>query len=157
MGTFLQPLNDAMSRFAIATPRRQSAFVAQCAHESGELRYTREISSGNAYEGRVDLGNTQPGDGPRFKGGGLIQITGRANFTACGTALGLDLVQHPELIELPVNACMASAWWWQMHGLNELADANAFGMITHKVNGGFNGLDQRLGFWLVALVQTGAL
>lgn len=154
--TFLQPLNDATLKFSIMAPRRQSAFLAQCAHESTELLYMRELASGNAYEGRADLGNTQPGDGPLFKGGGLIEITGRYNYHHCGLAIGVDLVNHPELIEIPENACMASAWWWQTHGLNELADANSFGTITHKVNGGYTGLDQRLGYWLIALKAMGA-
>jgi putative chitinase len=154
---FIQPINDALSEFAILTPRRQAAFLAQCAHESTELLNMRELASGNAYEGRADLGNTRPGDGPRYKGGGLIEITGRYNFSRCGTAIGVDLESHPELIETPENACRASGWWWQTHGLNELADNNAFGTITHKVNGGYTGLDQRLGYWLVALKATGAL
>ena len=157
VSTFIQPINDALSRFSIFTPRRQAAFLAQCAHESSELLYMRELASGNAYEGRADLGNTQAGDGPRFKGGGLIEITGRYNYQHCGAAIGIDLVNHPELIEEPVNACMASAWWWQTHGLNELADTNSFGTITHKINGGFTHLDERLQYWLVALKATGAM
>jgi putative chitinase len=155
--TFLQPLDDAMDKFGITTPRREAAFLAQCAHESGELLYTREIASGEAYEGRADLGNTQPGDGPRYKGGGLIEITGRYNYSRCGIAIGVDLEADPELIELPANACMASAWFWATHGLNELSDQNAFGTVTHKINGGYTGIDQRLEYWLVALKATGAL
>ncbi len=154
---FIQPLNDAMLTFSILAPRRQAAFLAQCAHESGEFRWLRELASGDAYEGRADLGNTQPGDGARFKGGGAIQITGRYNYQKCGAAIGVDLVNHPELVEIPENACQASAWWWQTHGLNELADENAFGSVTHKINGGYTGLDQRLGYWLAALRATGAL
>ncbi len=158
---FVQPLNDAMSLFVIMKPRRQAAFLAQCAHESGELRWMRELATGDAYEPpsqkAADLGNTQPGDGRLFKGGGLIQITGRSNFAACGKGIGVDLVGHPELIEMPRNACMASAWWWQTHGLNELADSNAFGSITHRVNRGYNHLDERLGYWLLALKAMGAL
>ncbi len=160
IATFIQPVNDAMEKFTINTPRRQAAFLAQCAHESGEFRYMRELATGDAYEGRADLGNTQPGDGRRFKGGGLIQITGRSNFEACGQAIGVDLLNNPALIEVPGNACMASAWWWQKHGLNELADQNrygAFGAVTKRVNGGFNGLDDRLDYWLLALRATGAL
>lgn len=161
IATFLQPLNDAMARFAINSPRRQAAFLAQCSHESGEFRYLRELASGDAYEPPSDkardLGNNQPGDGRRFKGGGLIQVTGRSNYSACSAALGLDLIGHPELIEVPANACMASAWWWQAHGLNELADVNAFGTITKRINGGFTHLDERLAFWLLALKETGAL
>jgi putative chitinase len=156
LGLFVQPLNDAMQRFQITTPRRQSAFLAQCAHESGELRYTREIASGEAYEGRLDLGNTQPGDGPRYKGGGLIQITGRDNYERCGAAIGVNLVSDPTLIEQPENACVASAWWWSVHGLNALADENAFGSITHRINGGYIGLDSRCAYWAIALKATGA-
>lgn len=158
---FIQPINDAMERFAINSPRRQAAFLAQCAHESGELRYLRELASGDAYEPpsqkAIDLGNTQPGDGHRFRGGALIEITGRYNYLACGTALGFDLIGHPELIEVPQNACMASAWWWQAHGLNELADVNAFGTITKRINGGFTHIDERLGYWLVALKTLSTL
>lgn len=154
---FVQPLNDAMGTFQISTPRRMAAFLAQCAHESGELRWVRELDTGERYNNRVDLGNTQPGDGPRYKGGGLIQITGRYNYRAAGAAIGVDLEGEPHLIELPENACKASAWWWKQHGLNELADQNAFGTISHKINGGYIGLDQRLGYWLLALRATGAL
>jgi len=153
---FIQPLNDAMEKFGISTPRRQDAFLAQCAHESGELLYMREIASGEAYEGRADLGNTRSGDGPRYKGGGLIEITGRYNYSRCGTAIGVDLEADPELIELPANACMASAWWWAVHGLNELADKDCFGTITHRINGGYNHIDERLQYWLLALKATGA-
>lgn len=157
LSEFVQPLNDAMGTFQINTPRRMAAFLAQCAHESVELLYLRELASGEAYEGRPDLGNTQPGDGPRFKGGGPIQITGRYNYRLAGQAIGVDLESDPELIEIPENGCKASAWWWKQHGLNELADLNAFGTITHKINGGYTGLDQRLGYWLLALRATGAL
>ncbi len=157
IATFIQPINDSMEKFGISTPRREAAFLAQCAHESTELLYMRELASGEAYEGRADLGNTQTGDGPRFKGGGLIEITGRYNYSRCGTAIGIDLESDPELIELPANACMASAWFWATHGLNELSDNNLFATVTHKINGGFNGMDQRLQYWLVALKATGAL
>ena len=95
---FIQPLNDTMDEFGITTPARQAAFLAQVCHESGSLHYTRELADGTAYEGRADLGNTEPGDGPRFRGRGLIQVTGRANYRACGTALNLDLIGHPEML-----------------------------------------------------------
>lgn len=102
---FLVPINEAMNEFGINTPIRQAAFLAQIAHESGSLRYVREIASGEAYEGRVDLGNTEPGDGPRFRGRGLIQITGRSNYHDCSVALyGAEapLLLHPELLEVTV-------------------------------------------------------
>lgn len=98
---FLLPLNDAMIAYAIDTPAREAAFLAQVAHESGELRYVREIASCRAYEGRKDLGNTHPGDGMKYKGRGLLQITGRANYWACSLALFGDerLLAHPEMLE----------------------------------------------------------
>ena len=141
---FVDPLNAAMSEFEINTPIRQAAFIAQIGHESGQFRYVREIASGAAYEGRADLGNTQKGDGVRFKGRGLIQITGRANYAACGKALGLDCVNHPELLEQPINASRSAAWFWKTHSFNELADENDFALITHRINGGTNGEADRL-------------
>jgi len=146
IAAFFSPLVDAMDEFEINTPLRQAAFLAQIGHESGQLRYVLELASGAAYEGRKDLGNTQPGDGPRFKGRALLQITGRSNYAKCGAALGLDLIAHPELLEQPINACRASAWWWKSHGLNELADEGmaGFGVITRRINGGANGMADRL-------------
>jgi putative chitinase len=147
---FCEPLSRAMAEFDINTPSRQAAFVAQVGHESGQLRYVRELASGTAYEGRKDLGNTQPGDGVRYKGRGLIQVTGRANYAACGKALGLDLIAHPELLEDPVNACRSAAWFWKTHGLNELADVGDQARITRRINGGTNGLADRLALFEVA-------
>ena len=89
---FLAPLNAAMVEFGITTLARQASFLAQVGHESGSLVYVRELASGKAYEGRAELGNTQAGDGVRFKGRGLLQVTGRANYAACGKTLGLDLL-----------------------------------------------------------------
>jgi len=152
---FAQPLLEAMSEFEINTGRRRSAFIAQVAHESGELRYLREIGSGQAYEGRADLGNTEPGDGPLYKGGGLLQITGRANYSACGTALDVPLVGNPSLIETPAIACRSAGWFWKTKGLNAAADLDYFGQITKTINGGFNGLDNRLQYWLRARKTEG--
>lgn len=148
-------LTNAMLEFAVVTAKRQSAFLAQVAHESGELKYTRELSDGSQYEGRLDLGNTQPGDGPLYRGRGLLQVTGRTNYLACGTALGLDLIAHPELLEVPAGATRSAAWFWKTHILNELADTDSFGTITKRINGGYNGLDQRLGYWLRARKACG--
>jgi putative chitinase len=147
---FAQPLTDAMAEFDINTPRRQAAFLAQIAHESGQLRWVREIASGAAYEGRADLGNTQPGDGVKYKGRGLLQITGRANYRECGKALSLDLIGYPELLESAVNASRSAAWFWASRSLNTLADSNRFGAISKRINGGFNGLDERLQYWIDA-------
>ncbi len=147
---FLAPLNAAMREYEINTPLRAAAFLAQVGHESGQLRYVRELASGGAYEGRKDLGNTQPGDGPKLRGRGLIQITGRKNYTAVMMALDIDCLDHPELLELPANACRVSAWWWKDRGLNNLADIgteDAFLRITKIINGGRNGWDDRLALY----------
>lgn len=145
--TFLEPLNTAMDEFEINSPSRQAAFLAQIAHESGELRYVRELATGEAYEMRKDLGNTEPGDGPKYKGRGLIQITGRDNYRKCGEALGLDLLGEPEMLEVSDLAARSAAWWWKNHGLNELADAENFRRITIRINGGLNGYSQRVAYW----------
>ena len=144
---FCKPLNDAMDEFHINTPTRQAAFLAQIGHESGSLRYVRELASGGAYEGRVDLGNTEPGDGVKFKGRGLIQITGKANYAACGAALDEDLLGTPELLELPDLAARSAGWFWTTHGCNELADAGNFQKLTRRINGGLNGLAERMALW----------
>lgn len=148
--TFL-PLIDACFReFDISTPLRQAAFLAQIAHESGQLTYLEELASGAAYEGRKDLGNTHPGDGIKFKGRGLIQLTGRANYEACSKALGEDFIDDPELLALPVNAVRSAGWFWKTHGLNELADIPDFLKLTKRVNGGVNGYAQRLAYYVLA-------
>lgn len=144
VAAFLAPLNDAMYEFSIDTPKREAHFLAQIAHESGELRYVRELASGEAYEGRKDLGNVETGDGVRFKGRGLIQVTGRANYQKCGDALGLDLLLSPELLEEPANACRSAGWFWKSRGLNELADKGDASSITRRINGGLNGYASRL-------------
>lgn len=146
--TYAPLLTLAMDEFGIDTARRQAAFLAQLCHESGSLRYTRELADGTAYNGRADLGNTQPGDGPRYKGRGLIQITGRANYRECGVALGLDLVGQPEVLELPEGACRSAAWFWKARDLNQFADMDAFGSLTRRINGGYNGIDDRIQHWL---------
>lgn len=148
---FIDGINAAMAEFNINTKPRQAAFLAQIGHESGQLRYTREIASGDAYEGRKDLGNTWPGDGRRYKGRGLLQITGRTNVLACGKALGLDLENNPELLELPENACRSAGWFWSTRGCNELADTGDQIKVTKKINGGTNGLADRLALFEAAV------
>lgn len=144
-------LIEAMKKHNISlAPEREAAFIAQIAHESGSLRYVEEIASGEAYEGRASLGNTQPGDGKRFKGRGLIQITGRANYKAVSDALKYDFVSKPEDLELPGPACFSAAWFWQDRGLNRLADIEAFEKITRKINGGLTNYEDRLKHWEIA-------
>lgn len=142
---FVLALNFAMEKFEIDTPKRIAAFLAQIAHESGELRYMEEIASGAAYEGRKDLGNIHPGDGVKFKGRGPIQITGRANYLMCSRDLYGDerLLEHPQYLSTPLDGCMSAAWFWQRKNLNDLADAGDFIRITKLINGGLNGLEQR--------------
>lgn len=155
---FIDPLNAAMAEFGINNPKRQAAFLAQIAHESGELRYTSEIASGAAYDNRRDLGNTKSQalrlahdhkttPGKLFKGRGLIQLTGYYNYADCATALHIDAVNHPELLAQPENACRSAAWFWFDKGLNAHADNERFTDITRKINGGINGLEQRLVYW----------
>lgn len=140
---FLGPLNRTMTQNEINTPLRRAAFLAQLAHESGELRYMEEIASGEAYEGRASLGNTQPGDGKRYKGRGPIQLTGRYNYRQAGKALGLDLEGQPEQATDPETGCRIAGWFWNTRKLNALADAGDFTAITRKINGGLNGQVQR--------------
>lgn len=150
-GVFAPALNTAMQRYQIVGTKRVTAFIAQTGHESGQLRWVREIwgptDAQRGYEGREDLGNTVPGDGRKYCGRGLIQITGRANYAKCGEALGLDLISHPELLELPQHAAMSAAWFWKQKGLNDLADRDKFNTITRRINGGLNGLSDRLALW----------
>lgn len=139
----LPHLDVAMAEADILTPARQAAFLAQLAHESGELRYFEELASGELYEGRQDLGNVHPGDGRRYKGRGPIQLTGRANYRAAGHALGVDLEAHPQRAADVDVGFRVAAWYWTSRGLNALADAGDFREITRRINGGYNGLAQR--------------
>ncbi|WP_248731176.1 glycoside hydrolase family 19 protein [Pseudomonas sp. MWU13-2517] len=156
-GLFLSGLNTAIARFEIASPKRLAAFLAQIGHESAQLRYVRELGS-DQYLSKYDtgslaarLGNTPEadGDGQKYRGRGLIQITGRRNYQACSQALFGDdrLLQQPELLEQPQWACESAAWFWQNNGLNELADKNQFTTITQRINGGLNGMEDRLQLW----------
>lgn len=144
---FTPGLDNAFTEFEINTEMRVAQFLAQIACESIQLTYTAEIASGIRYEGRADLGNTQPGDGPKFKGRGLIMITGRANYAACAAALGLPLLDHPELLELPTHAARSSGWFWSTHGLNAIADTGDVRAVTRRVNGGYNNLSDRIIFF----------
>lgn len=150
-GVFVPALNRAMQRYKIDSPVRQAAFLAQIGHESGQLKWVREIwgptPAQQKYEGRKALGNTEPGDGRRFLGRGLLQVTGRENYRKTGAALGIPLLDKPELLELPEWAAASAAWWWANHGLNELADVGEFEQITRVINGGLNGQRERLELW----------
>lgn len=158
---FLTPLNLTLQKYDIESPKRAAAFLAQIGHESGSLRYVEEIASGEAYEGRKDLGNTQPGDGVRFKGRGLIQITGRANYKALSVALNYDFIADPAALEKPGAAALSAGWFWNLRNLNKFADANDFSRISKLINGvnrktGLpNGWDDRLQRWAIAKKALG--
>ena len=164
IANFIGPLNATMDEFGITTPKRQAAFLAQLAHESGSLRYVEEIASGAAYDNRADLGNTRPDaialaelagttPGRYYKGRGLIQITGYDNYLACSRALLRDdsLTKNPAMLERADLACRSAGWYWDSRRLNAFADAGAFETITRKINGGLNGQADRLAHYQRAL------
>lgn len=144
LALFVDPLNATFEEFGIEGADEQARFLAQVAHESGRFVYTREIwgptEAQKRYEGRADLGNTQPGDGSKFRGRGLIQVTGRANYAACASALDLPLLDSPELLERPMPATRSAGWFWKSHGIGKITD---FVKQTRAINGGINGLPDR--------------
>lgn len=164
---YIEPLNAALVRWDIGTPTRAAMFLAQVAHETAELHYMREIASGAAYEGRLDLGNTQPGDGERFPGRGGLQATGRDMYRRISLAIygDLRLLDHPELLETPDGAMQSAGFIWAVaKGLNRIADAGTQGgflLVSKRINGvnrstGYpNGWESRLGYWLKAKPALG--
>lgn len=159
---FVLPLHGAMDEYDITTPERAAAFIAQIAHESGQLRYVAEIWGPTrlqaGYDQRADLGNTRDeavriatahGSTPGrwWKGHGLIQVTGYDNHLSCGKALGLDLLNNPKQLEEPYAATRSAAWFWNSRKLNGLADQGEFRAITKKINGGLNGIQDREAYY----------
>jgi putative chitinase len=167
------PLQAAFDKYEINTPKRQAAFIGQCAHESANFKVlqenlnysaeglmktwpsrfpTKEIAdqyarqpakiAGKVYNGR--MGNTSEEEASKFFGRGLIQLTGKENYERCGNAIGVDLVGQPSLLVEPNYAALSAGWFWNKHGLNELADAQEHGQITKRINGGTLGLDDRI-------------
>ncbi|KQM18373.1 glycoside hydrolase family 19 protein [Novosphingobium sp. Leaf2] len=126
---------------------RLAHFLAQVSHESGGFRYMEEIwgptAAQKGYEGRADLGNTQPGDGLRYKGRGPLQLTGRANYRDYGKRLGLDLEGNPALAATPAVGLLIALEYWRSRNLNALADKDDVVGITKRINGGTNGLNDR--------------
>jgi putative chitinase len=168
-----EPLRVAFEKYDISNPRRQAAFIGQCAHESGNFKilqenlnysperltkvwfsrfpdlatatkygYNPQALANKVYAGR--LGNNQEGDGWRYHGRGLIQLTGRENYDRCGSSLGVDLIGNPDWLLDPKYAALSAGWFWNKHGLNELADTQEHGIITKRINGGTLGLDDRI-------------
>jgi putative chitinase len=179
-----EPLQAAFDKYDINTLRRQSAFLGQCAHESGNFKTLEEnlnykpetlikvwpsrfpdMETANKYAHNPQLlankvyagrlGNNQENDGWNFHGRGLIQLTGRENYERCGSAIGVDLVGQPNLLVGPSYAAMSAGWFWNKKGLNELADAQEHGQITKRINGGLIGLDDRIAKTTKALAALG--
>ncbi|WP_322055615.1 glycoside hydrolase family 19 protein [Burkholderia cenocepacia] len=156
------PLSAAMALYAIDSPARQAAFLAQCGHETGGFQWLREIwgptAAQRAYEPpaakAAELGNTQKGDGFRYRGGGLLQITGRYNYRVMGQKIGINLEGNPDQISQPSVAAEVSAQFWADHALSAFADAGEFLSISRAINLGNprsaatpNGMPDRLALW----------
>lgn len=163
---FLKPINDALARYDINTPMRAAHFLCQIAWESGSLRYTEEIASGASYDtGRLAaaLGNTpqKDGDGQRYKGRGLIQITGRTNYKLYGAAIGKDMedVQQRNWLLLcqPHYAADSAGWFWKSHHLNGLADLDKHTKITRVINGSTATAPKRLPYLRNAKIALGLI
>jgi len=147
---YLLFLNESLLKYEINTPLRISHFLSQTLHESGMFKYSEELASGEAYEGRTDLGNTQPGDGVFFKGRGLIQVTGRNNYKKYGDYVGIDFISEPTKLAEPKYAVDSAGWYWITKvvvgkNLNNFADEDFATLITYLINGGYNGTGHRLG------------
>jgi len=187
-GKWFEPLKETFEKYQINTPKRQACFLGQIMHESGSFKFTKENLNYSAkalmatwpsrfpnletatqferqpekiankvYSGR--MGNTEDGDGAKYIGRGLIQCTGKENYTHCGEALGIDLVANPQLLEEPRYAALSAGWFWNKKGLNALADegtSNSFEIMTKRINGGLLGLDDRKSKMIEVLKALGA-
>lgn len=155
---FFPHLQKAMEEFEINTPLRAAAFLAQLAHESAEFRFMEEIWGPTSAQRRYEpvttlsrnLGNTEPGDGKRFKGRGPIQLTGRSNYKRFSDLLGIDMISDPLVAATPEVGFRTAGLYWKRNGLNELADKQFFKTITKRINGGFNGLEDRTRYYVRA-------
>ena len=139
-------LAATLESYDITSRLRIAHFLGQTCEESAGYRTTEEFASGREYEGRQDLGNTQKGDGPRYKGRGLLQLTGRANYADYGKALGVDLVNNPTLAAQPALSLKIACEYWKRHDINADCDRDDAQAVTRKVNGGLNGLSDRIAF-----------
>jgi putative chitinase len=171
-GKWLEPLLETFEKYDISTPKRQAYFIGQCMHESGGFKQLKENLNYSAkglmatwpsrfpdmdtaekfernpekiankvYAGR--MGNTEDGDGAKYIGRGLIQLTGKENYANCGNAIGIDLVANPDLLATPQYAALSAGWFWNRKGLNAFADADDIDTITKRINGGLIGLNDR--------------
>lgn len=163
--TFAPFIDAAMAEFGIDTPERQAAFLAQVGHESGGLHWLVELwgiqptKAQARYEPpsqkATELGNVHPGDGIRFRGRGLLQVTGRANYRAAGAALGSDLETFPDLLSEPGMAARSAAWFWHSRSLNHFVDSDDFETLTRRINGGLTHYEERLALWAGAKTALG--
>jgi putative chitinase len=171
-GKWLEPLLETFEKYDISTPKRQAYFIGQCMHESGGFKQLKEnlnysakglmatwpsrfpdIDTAEKYERNPEkiankvysgrMGNTEDGDGAKYIGRGLIQLTGKENYANCGNAIGVDLVANPDLLSTPKYAALSAGWFWNRRGLNALADADDIDTITKRINGGLIGIADR--------------
>jgi putative chitinase len=167
------PLNQVFVKYDIGTPKRQAAFIGQCAVESANftrlqenLKYSAQrltqvwpsrfpsIEAATPYANNPEklanfvyagrMGNLQDGDGWQFHGRGLIQLTGRENYENCGNGIGVDLINDPDLLLTPQYAALSAGWFWNKKSLNALADTQEYGTMTRRINGGTTALDERI-------------
>jgi putative chitinase len=172
-GKWFEPLQETFEKYQINTAKRQACFIGQCMHESGGFKFLKEnlnysakalmatwpsrfpdadtaekyarqpeMIANKVYSGR--MGNTEDGDGAKYIGRGLIQLTGKDNYRAFGEAIGEDLVANPQLVEEPRYAALSAGWFWNKRGLNALADAMDVTTLTVRINGGKIGIDDRI-------------
>lgn len=146
---YLPYINKLASKYNMATYEHLCAFLSQIGHESGQLKYVEEIASGQAYENRKDLGNIKKGDGVMYKGRGLIQITGRANYTSLSKDLKIDFIANPYLLKEPLYAVLSAFWYWDKQNLNKYSTLKEddFITLTKRINGGLNGYKDRYHLW----------
>jgi putative chitinase len=169
---WVEPLNETFAKYEINTPKRQACFLGQCMHESGGFKFLKEnlnysakglvatwpsrfpnIEYASEYERKPEriankvysgrMGNTEEGDGAKYIGRGLIQLTGKDNYKAVTEALGVDLLANPQLLEEPRYAALSAGWYWNKKGLNATADANDIETMTKRINGGSIGIADR--------------
>lgn len=139
-------LKATLAKYEIDTPLRIAHFIGQTMEEAAGYCTLREFASGKEYEGRKDLGNTHPGDGVRYAGRSPLQLTGRANYARVGAELGLPLEEHPEMAEQMPHALDISCVYWRDHRINRLADADDIEHVTRAINGGWNGIGERIAY-----------
>lgn len=143
IGPLVVYLNLHMPKYEVNNYLRVCHFLAQAAHEAASFRTLEEYASGAAYEGRKDLGNVKAGDGVRYKGRGIFQLTGRANYRTIGAKIGMDLENNPELAESPEVSVLTALEYWKSRDLNRFADRDDVESITRRINGGLNGFEDR--------------